>query len=361
MTDVFDLFGLDKSLKIQTKDEFVKEILPKLQEILNKEFPNSPQKRKIVVYHDRISFAAPCCGDSCRNSSKKRGNIILEGQYKNMYKCFNCGRYMSLKAFFKEYGQDLNLNEIDYISKEKNIRPKNSSDNLDYLFDVKQIEDYCPSRDEFKSILGLQECQTTKIEKYLKNRCQTNFIKFLYSSAVDKLFVLNLTPNNKVFGIQVRDFKKNNGPKYKTYNLQNIHKIILKDNITIPKEINDMSMIFNILLIDYSNVVTILEGPMDSFLIKNSIALCGAGKNVSFPFECRYLFDDDKAGRTHSINKLKCGYKVFLWDLLKKKLSLEHRKKWDVNDVVIWCRNNNKRFPRIDDFFSDDELDLVII
>ena len=182
----------------------------------------------------------------------------------------------------------------------------------------------------------------------------------MYSTHANKLFVLNLTKSGKIFGIQVRSFTDQNA-KYKTYSLQKIHEIILKDNVTVPEEINELSMIFNILLVDYSNYVTVTEGPMDSFLIKNSIALCGAGKRIDFFFFFWYLFDDDKPGREHAIEKIREGHSVFMWDNFKKELGIKSGKKLDMNDVIMWCYDNNKICPRIEEFFSDNELDLIMI
>ena len=88
--NIFDNTGTvsgDSSLNLLSKDEFVELIVPKVQEILNKRFPDNPAKRRIKVYKDRISFAAPCCGDSASLQHRKRGNIILEGKFKNLYKC----------------------------------------------------------------------------------------------------------------------------------------------------------------------------------------------------------------------------------------------------------------------------------
>ena len=70
-----------------SKEELIAEILPKLQAILNERFPGNPQKQKIKIYPDRINFAAPCCGDSAKDNSKKRGNIILTGPFQMTYKC----------------------------------------------------------------------------------------------------------------------------------------------------------------------------------------------------------------------------------------------------------------------------------
>ena len=362
--DIFNLSSqaFDSSSHLtMTKEEFISVITPKIQEILKKVFPGNASKQKIRVHKDRISFAAPCCGDSAHDNYKKRGNIILEGKFKNLYKCFNCGTCMSVQNFLKTYGQNISLGMADYISDKTHGFAKESSRNVSYLYDDETIDEYAIDREYFRQILNLTECNEYCYGKtYLINRRQYNFSKFMYSKQANKLFVLNLTKSGKIFGIQVSRFGDSNA-KYKTYSLQKIHEIILKDNVTIPDDINELSMIFNILLVDYSNYVTVTEGPMDSFLIKNSIALCGAGKKVEFPFMTRYLFDDDKPGREHAIEKIKEGYRVFMWENFKKDLGIKSGKKLDMNDVIMWCYDNNKVCPKIDDYFSENELDLIMI
>ena len=344
-----------------TKEDFVSEITPKIQEILKKVFPGNSAKQKIRVHRDRISFAAPCCGDSAHDNYKKRGNIILEGKFKNLYKCFNCGTCMSVQKFLKMYGQNVSLGMADYISEKSTTINKESSSNLSYLYDDELIDEYAIDREYFRRLLGLTECRDYCYGKtYLINRRQYSFEKFMYSTQANKLFVLNLTKSGKIFGIQVRSFTDKNA-KYKTYGLQKIHEMILRDDVKVPDNINELSMIFNILLVDYSNYVTVTEGPMDSFLIKNCIALCGASKHVEFPFMTRYLYDDDKPGRTHAIEKIREGYSVFMWDNFKKELGIKSGKKLDMNDVIMWCYDNSKTCPRIDDFFSENELDLIMI
>lgn len=356
--------AIDSSARITSKDDFVNDILPKVQAILNRMFPDKPAKRKIRIYPDRISFAAPCCGDSAHDSTKKRGNIVLEGKFRNMYKCFNCGCCMSLPKFFKQYGQDLTLSEIDYISKTKidleNFRNSVNTDAVSYLYDTKKIDELAVEREYFKGLLELSECSEKHFGRdYLIKRKQFNFEKFLYSIKANKLFVLNLTPSGKIFGLQVRNFSGD--VKYKTYNLQKIHEMILRDNVEVPDEINTLSMLFNILLVNYNAPVNILEGPMDSFLLRNSVALCGASKSMEFPFEHRYIFDDDKAGRDHAIEKLREGYGVFMWSVLKKDLGINVKGKLDINDLLLWCDDHGKKFPVIDKYFTDDVLDLVLI
>ena len=368
MDDIFNITSaslLDSSVSDMSKDEFVALILPKIQGIVNRVFSDNPAKQKIKIYKDRISFAAPCCGDSATDKFKKRGNIILEGRFKNLYKCFNCGTCMSVQNFFRAYGESLSLQEIDYISANKanisSFHQAVGTDSVNYLYDVDLIEKYAVDRDVFKSALKLLECsEPSKGRTYLVSRKQFDFRKFMYSPQADKLFVLNLTPKGNIIGMQVRRFN-GNGPKYKTYNLQKIHEMILQDGVVVPDDINSLSMLFNILLIDCTRTVTVTEGPMDAFLLKNAIALCGAAKNIDFPFMHRYLFDSDKTGREHTIEKLKEGYPVFMWEKYIEDAGLPNKRKWDMNDVVIYAVEKGVSLPSIEGYFTDDELNLILI
>ena len=81
-TNIFDNNILSANTSSEgsiSKEQITGEMMEKLQEILIKRFPNNPQRQRIKVYPDRINFAAPCCGDSLKDNSKKRGNIILTG------------------------------------------------------------------------------------------------------------------------------------------------------------------------------------------------------------------------------------------------------------------------------------------
>ncbi len=369
-SDIFSNTSLSTSSLETTqlsKEELITEILPKLQAILNERFPNNPQKQKIKIYPDRINFAAPCCGDSAKDNSKKRGNIILSGPFQMTYKCHNCGTMMSLYSFFKRYNQTLSLSAIDYFVAHRqdssSYTTLNSDASSNYIYDNDLINQYTIPREVFKQKFNLEETNIPNAAYfYLTKRKQYDFSKFLYQSKYKLLFLLNLTRNGNIAGVQVAHLdKKYKGPKYKTYKLSKIYSDLLKEEKEIPVEIDSLSMIFNIFSIDYTKPVTIVEGPMDSFLLKNCIATCGAGKNISLTMETRYLFDDDLTGRKHAIEKLNEGYSVFMWDKLKTELQLPHREKWDINDLVIYCSENNIKIPNLDKYYSNDNLDSLDI
>jgi hypothetical protein len=372
MNSIFNPLSIPE-IKQMSKDEFVKEIVCILENILKHEFPNNKRRQKIRVYKDRINFAAPCCGDSAYDDGKKRGNIILEGPFKNLYKCHNCGCSMSLYSFFKKFGYNLSLTVINYITGSTKTQPgivdvssalvnnqvqqieQNNTSLYGNIFEELSID-----RNTFKSILQLEETNVNnKGHIYLINRHQYKFDKFLYNQKYNKLFILNLTPNGNIIGFQTRALNKKG---YKTYGLSKIYEMFFPQlKKQIPDNINTLSMIFNILLINYKNPVTIVEGPMDSFLIKNCIALCGGSKQIEFPFQYRFLYDLDVAGKKFTIDKLNNGNYVFLWCKYQRDVGFPDKKKWDINDLVIWADNNKIKLPGIDSYFSNNILDIIDI
>ena len=361
MAGIFDTSTITTDNHI-SKDALVAEMLAKLDIILKKEFPNTPRRQTVKVHKDRLSFAAPCCGDSATDNNKKRGNIILEGKFKNLYKCHNCGASMSVNNFFRKYGQALSFDAISYITDTSADLSYNTHAFGESIYNVSLAEQHAIDREWFKQTFGLQECTAGgKAYAYLVNRRQYSFGKFLYSPTHELLFVLNLTPGGKILGMQVRHLSSNyQGPKYKTYSLSKIYQTFLKQEITnIPDEIDTISMIFNLLCVDYSRDVIVTEGPMDSFLITNAIALCGAGKHITFPFKCKYLFDSDKEGRKHAIEYMEAGNEVFLWERYKQDNGLPDQKKWDINDAFVWAAKNNVKLTRLDNYFSSDTLDVI--
>lgn len=368
-SNIFDSSILSSNVESSTenlsKEQVEDEMIDKLQNILIKNFPNNPQKQKIKRYPDRLNFAAPCCGDSRKDNSKKRGNIILTGPFQMTYKCHNCGTCMPVYKFFKIFGEKLSLDSIDYISAHKPDSSVNitTDSSINYLYDNDLIEKLSLDREYFKTAYSLEECDIPNAGHfYLINRKQYDFKHFLYQPKYKLLFLLNLTPSGKIFGLQLAHLDKSyKGPKYKTYKLSRIWTELLRQPKEIPEEIDFLSMLFNVLTINYNSPVTIVEGPMDAFLIKNCIATCGAGKRIKFDFEYRYLFDDDKTGRQHAIEKLNEGFEVFMWDRFKTDLGLPPKQKWDMNDVVKYCSDNNIKIPRLDRYFSNDSLDSLSV
>lgn len=345
-----------------TDNEYTGKLVYLLQPILERRFQGIPAKQKIYKHRDRITFACPYCGDSMKSNYKKRGNFILLGKFANHFKCFNCGEFKRIDEFFKDYKTNLELDVINYISKGITdfSHQSNTKYNLSLFLDLESIEKYAIDRQEFLKYFNLVEVKDSPVWSWLRNRMQFDTSKFLYNPRKNHVIILNLTHTGKILGIQKRLFT---GPtKYLTFKLSKIYELMGKSKEQIkgiPDEIDTISQIFNICLVDFDRPVTLFEGPLDSFMYKNSIANAGANKSFPIDITVRYWYDDDKTGIENSLEKINNGEYIFLWSKLKRDLELPQRKKWDLNDLIIYLKINNKSIPRFENYFSNDIYDII--
>jgi transcription elongation factor Elf1 len=340
--------------------EYKERLIYYLTPILEKRFPNVPVKQQIKPYNDRLTFSCPVCGDSTHSNHKKRGNIILKGKFTNYFKCHNCGEFKRVDQFFKEFNVSLNLDIIDYISSNLNNFEsyENSSYDMSMFLDVETIENYAIDREEFKKYFGLIEVKESSIWNWLVKRLQYKSEKFLYNPMKNYLLILNLTKGGKIIGAQRRLFKGEN--KYLTYRLSKLYEL-MKNESEVPEEIDAISQLFNICLINFNKPVILFEGPLDAFLLKNSICNCGANKGFPFDISIKYFYDDDNTGRKNSLEEINKGNEVFLWSKLKKDYEMPIREKWDLNDFLILCKQNQWNIPNFDKYFSGEPLDAIDI
>lgn len=370
------------------ENDIIESIKNKLQNILNKKFRES-YKRKIYIYHDRISCACPCCGDSASDIRKKRGNIYLDSMN---YHCYNCGEHMGINYFFKYFGEELSMDdkikvhEIQQSSKkfEKRISASQSSMSFKILEQVA-----IPKSIFFKSVGITSPYKNEFASNYLKLRkIDISLWKyFAINDTTKELYILNTTPSDRVIGYQIRQLDENSTKaRYLSRCLSKIYKELFSKDIgkiiesvlnkeelgkkyieeedgidNIVANIDRLSGMFNIMNVDMYKTVTITEGPIDSLSIPNSIALQGAGKKINGFFDdmenVRYVFDNDKTGKEMAIRKLKARKEVFLWTMYLKSIESTENVK-DLNDLM-----KKGMFSRdiIEKCFSNEEFDVMYI
>lgn len=336
---------------------------------LIKFFGNDPQRLQIYKGNRSLSFCCPYCGDS-KDPRKKRGNLYLDTL---TYKCYNggCGIFKNLNQFTRDFEIQSMLSsdeiaEISEISRNSTIRKK-IRNSLDYFF-AENYKDILIDREEFKERLGLIEVKGTYAEKWLLERNHIPDDKFLWDPSRRNLYLLNLSGDEtKILGIQIRPIvKKNGGSKYYTYKLSGIYKSLFKitdpDIILKAEEVDPISSVFGFSTVDLDSMITTFEGPLDAWLCPNSIALCSI--NNPFPFDVinkRWMLDGDEIGRKTSRDFLQKGESVFLWGKFLKECDLPERNKWDLNDVVNYVKSTGKKIKRLDNYFSNESLDIIDI
>jgi len=361
-----------------------------VQKILNKEFANV-QKRRINDYTDRLNFACPFCGDSHRNNHAKRGNLYFN---RLVFICFNCDKKTTFDRMCKEFNEQIDPDKkLEMIEHLDSIMTYNDYQNefvdakFDNLIDIEELEtainlNLTPLSD-FKPIQigggiykyligrGIEPDKHKDIyqAKYWKNEDESEWI----------IVMLNRR-GSKLLGMQVRNLKEGKRRMFKIYNYENILEWVnlAKDE---PKQVdinelviyNKLSYYFNILNVDFDNMITVFEGYLDSLFYPNSIGLVGVNTDFRFlensGFDLQYFFDNDEAGFKKSEEKLKEGYPIFLWNKLfddivtQKKtadpFSLLHRIS-KVKDINKLCQLTPDAFKklRLPLFFSKDVLDV---
>lgn len=342
-------------------------LMDELQPILNKTFPDCWQKQNIRIKRDSLNFACPFCHDSMTNLSKKRAHFILNGKFAGVFKCFNCGKIMKIPAFFRAFDKDMPLQtlvSINKIAQDSSSYTAGSSRKLSVTAEVINREEakvYAVQRERLKTLLLLQEIspeQTPEAWQYLINRCQTNMSLFLYSQQYGQIFILNLIDHDHILGLQLRDITGRAAVKYKTLTCSKIHKILLRDSVQVPDNIDTLSTAFGVFQLNLYRPVIVTEGPFDSFLLPNCMATSGANKDLGIEIPFWFLYDSDETGNQHAMQKLKQGYQVFMWKKFRNDYGLPFKKKWDVTDVFTYCRDNKIAFnpSSMMDYFTSSML-----
>ena len=362
----------------------------KIQEILNKKFANDSYiKRKIDVYHDRLNFSCPYCGDSRSDVRKKRGNLYLDSL---RFHCFNCGHSTGINRFLSDFNEELSnedkiaVHEIQQNAKkfEKRVSSSQSSMSMTLLDKLAIPKDIL-----FKQLGIISPYKDVTASNYLKSRIINikDWKYFAYNPLTKELYILNTSPSDRVIGFQIRQLDpKSHKQRYTSSRLTKIYsdvfnkdingiveRLLLKEPLgqkyieeedgveNIVANLDRLSGIFNIMNVNLSQPLTIMEGPIDSLAIANSIALQSAAKHLDGFFDevenVRYLFDNDKTGKEMSLKKMKNHKKVFLWsqylDMIKSKTNIK-----DINDLQ---KQNLFNIDIIEKCFSDDEFDAMYI
>ena len=362
----------------------------KIQGILNKKFANDSYiKRKIDVYHDRLNFSCVCCGDSLSDVRKKRGNLYLDTL---VYHCYNCGEHMGINTLLHRFGEELSnedkitVHEIQQNAKkfEKRVSSSQSSMSMTLLNKLAIPKDIL-----FRQLGIISPYKDITASNYLKSRMISikDWKYFAYNPLTKELYILNTSPSDRVIGFQIRQLDpKSHKQRYTSSRLTKIYsdvfnkdingiveRLLLKEPLgqkyideedgveNIVANLDRLSGIFNIMNVNLSQPLTIMEGPIDSLAIANSIALQSAAKHLDGFFDevenVRYLFDNDKTGKEMSLKKMKNHKKVFLWgqylDMIKSKTNIK-----DINDLQ---KQNLFNIDIIEKCFSDDEFDAMYI
>lgn len=368
--------------------EYIKSLV---QEIIDKEF-SDPTRRKIIDFNNRLNFCAPCCGDSHKNKHAKRGNLYFD---KLLYVCFNCGTKSSLDHICKDFNVRIDPSKkmelIEHMNANVTYNDYEDSilDNgLKYLLDLEEVIESINNNFE----LSLKDVTPIKknsiVYNYLVNRgiseeLHSNIYQgknYLGSERYENVICLLNKNKNKILSIQIRNLKEGKNRNFKIFNFETLY-LWTKGNIddidvNTVAIYNKISYFFNILNVDFSKKVTIFEGYLDSLFFPNSIGVVGTNTDMRFlednNIDIQYFYDNDNSGNIKSVEKIKMGYKVFLWNKLFEyivsmksksdpyKLYQKISSVKDLNKLATFVSNPYSTY-KMNNFFSKDIYDIKYI
>ena len=267
-----------------------------------------------------FNFRCPICGDSQKNKSKTRG-YLYEVKANTNFKCHNCGASMSLNNFLKK---------IDpVIQKQYALEKfKEGHTGRNFVVDEPEFKFEAP---KFKTKIKLPKAiENPRAAGYLMAR-KLDPSRFYYAKHFKK-FANSLKPT---FDSEKHDEDRIIIPLYYEKNLIGFQGRSIDPSpvkyITVMLD-DDAPKIYGLDNIRTDAPVYITEGPFDSTLIRNAIAMCGADLDISRwgisnPV---WIYDNEPRNReiTNRISKtIDSGQSVVIWPN-----GIDDK---DINDMVM--------------------------
>ena len=273
------------------------------------------------------NFRCPVCGDSQRNKNKARGFVFeLKGDL--VYKCHNCGVSMPLgklieqvdPTLYKEYRLEkfkdtekpkVDMRKVKRVVSQKPVFEKN------ILQDLTLIDDLNNSHPAKEYLLN-RKLPTKSLFYTEKFKEWTNALKPETFPDIQndegRIIIPFRDKEGNCFGFQGRSLYSD-GLRYIT---------ILLDE--------DQPKIFGLDRLNLDETVFITEGPFDSLLLKNSMAMAGADISDVGSIINDFVFVYDNEPRnteiTNRIRKhIEDGESVIIWP--------KNIKEKDINDMYL--------------------------
>ena len=268
------------------------------------------------------NFRCPICGDSQKHKNKARG-YFYQVKVNTNFKCHNCGASMSFNNFLKQIDTTLHKQYVLEKFKEGHAGGRNF---------VVDEPSFTFKKPVFRSKLDLPKASEVDISrKYLLKRGLdpnkfyyaqkfqqwTNTHKHTFDNIVkdeSRIIIPLYNQQNELIGFQGRSLVPNS-VKYIT--------VMLDD---------EALKIYGLDRIKTEKPIYILEGPFDSTLVENSVAMCGSDIDIRTFGWSNYIWVFDNEPRNREIvkrisNTIDKGEQVIIWptQIVEK----------DINDMAL--------------------------
>jgi predicted RNA-binding Zn-ribbon protein involved in translation (DUF1610 family) len=273
------------------------------------------------VKADLYNFRCPICGDSQKNKNKTRGYLYPVKNNTN-FKCHNCGASLSFNNFLKEIDPTLHKQYIMEKFKEGHT-------GKNFVVEEPKFEFVKPV---FKKKLDLPKASEVPIAREYLEKRKLNPEKFYFTDKFKEWTNIQ----KETFNTIGRDESRIIIPLYDLEsNLIGFQGRALGPSpnkyITVMLS-NESPKLYGLEKVDSSKTIYIVEGPFDSTLVENAIAMCGSDVDIrSFGWsDYIWVFDNEPRNReiVKRISKtIDRGDKIVIWpNNIKEK---------DINDCVL--------------------------
>ena len=274
------------------------------------------------------TFRCPYCGDSKKNKNKTRGYLFqVKGDH--VFKCHNCGITRSFSNFLKDHAPHVYDEYVMERYKEGTIGKNVPKPDLTQFVHTPKFEKRTVDLEPLsclnnfhvakKYILdrGIPENKLDRLYYCPNFKEWSNTQKHTFFDTTNDeariIIPLNDTDGNLI-GFQGRSLSPNAKMRYIT--------VMLDENA--PK-------LYGLDHINKNETIYIVEGPLDSFFLENSVAMCGSDVDIrTFGWsDYIWVYDNEPRSRqiTDKISKsIDAGDSVVIWPSTVKEK--------DLNDMV---------------------------
>jgi len=274
------------------------------------------------VKSNLYNFRCPICGDSQKHKNKARG-YLYQIKTNTNFKCHNCGASLSFNNFLKQIDTTLHKQYTLEKFKEGHAGGRN--------FVVEEPK-FNFTKPVFKAKLDLPKASEVPMAKeYLtKRRLDPN--KFYFA----RKFQEWTNKQKQTFDNIVRDECRIVIPLYDT----NSELIGFQGRSLVPNSIkyitvmlnDDKPKIYGLEKVNEEKPIYIVEGPFDSTLVENAVAMCGSDIDIRTFGWSDYIWVFDNEPRNREINNriskvIDRGDKVVIWP--------SHIMQKDINDMIL--------------------------
>ena len=274
------------------------------------------------VKSNLYNFRCPICGDSQKHKNKARG-YFYQIKTNTNFKCHNCGASLSFNNFLKQIDSTLHKQYTLEKFKEGHAGGRN--------FVVEEPK-FDFTKPVFKAKLDLPKASEVPMAKEYLTKRKLDPNKFYFAQKFQEW----TNKQKQTFDNIVRDECRIVIPLYDT----NSELIGFQGRSLVPNSIKYITVMLNdskpkiygLEKVNEEKPIYIVEGPFDSTLVENSVAMCGSDIDIRTFGWSDYIWVFDNEPRNREINNriskvIDRGDKVVIWP--------NHIKQKDINDMVL--------------------------